>query len=206
MTPLNPQEQKSIIEAILFVTGDEGVEVGQLAEVLETDTKQVQALLEQMQREYREQRRGMQMIELAGSYQLTTLPEHAVYFQKLAYTPSRGTLSQAALETLAIIAYKQPLTRVEIEEIRGVKSDRAIQTLVAKQLIEAVGRAEAVGRPILYGTTKSFLDYFGLSSLSDLPKWDEKDDPDQLETESQLLYEKLERKQITIDDLENDTV
>ena len=150
--------------------------------------------------------RGLQTVQIAGNYQLATLPEHAPYFERLAYSPSRSTLSQAALETLSIIAYRQPITRVEIEEIRGVKSERAIHSLVNKDLIEEVGRAEAIGRPILYGTTKAFLDYFGLASLKDLPDLADFESAEELEEETQLLFQRLEEQQLTFDDVNQDFV
>ncbi|MNJ51378.1 Segregation and condensation protein B [compost metagenome] len=113
-------------------------------------------------------------------------------------------MSQAALETLSIIAYRQPITRIEVEEIRGVKSERAIHTLVNKDLIQEVGRAEAIGRPILYGTTAAFLDYFGLGSLEELPELTEFESTEQLEEETQLLFQKLEEQQLTFDDVNED--
>ena len=119
---------------------------------------------------------------------MTTNPDHAAYFERMAYSPTRSSLSQAALETLSIVAYRQPITRVEIEEIRGVKCDRALQSLVSKDLIEEVGRAEQIGRPILYGTTKSFLDYFGLAGLDALPEPSAMTNED-LEDQTQLLFE-----------------
>jgi segregation and condensation protein B len=192
---------KSIIEGLLFAAGDEGLEAGQIADVLELDIRTVQELLREMKDDFDREERGIQIVEFAGGYQFTTRPEHAPYFQKLAQSPTRATLSQAALETLAIIAYKQPITRVEIEEIRGVKSDRAIQTLLGKQLIEEKGRAEAVGRPILYGTTKAFLDYFGLNRLEELPDMPNFDDQALLEEETRLLFDRLEHRQMTIDEL-----
>jgi len=197
---LNYRQIKSIIEGLLFVSGDEGLDAKQIAEVVGLETKVVVELLRDMAEEFRREGRGIQIVELAGAYQLTTVPEHAPYFERLAQSPTRSSLSQAALETLAIIAYKQPITRVDIEEIRGVKSDRALQTLIAKQLIEEVGRAEAVGRPILYGTTKQFLDYFGLASLRDLPEIGSLDGAG-LEEETRFLFEKLEARQLTIDDI-----
>lgn len=193
---------KSIIEGLLFVVGDEGIDTNQIAEVLEIEAKGIKEIMQRMQEDYVKERRGMQLIEIANTYQLTTLPEHAPYFQRLAHSPSRGTLSQAALETLSIIAYRQPITRIEIEEIRGVKSDRPLHTLVAKELIYEVARAEAVGRPILYGTTKYFLDHFGLKSLQELPESSAFENSDNLEEETRLLFEKLESKQLTIDDVE----
>lgn len=197
------QKMKSIIEGLLFLAGDEGLTVKQLAEVLDQRSEVIVDALKDMKKSFKKAGRGLQIISIAGGYQLATLPDHAPYFEKLAYSPSRSSLSQAALETLSIIAYRQPITRIEIEEIRGVKSERAIHTLVNKDLIEEVGRAEAIGRPILYGTTKAFLDYFGLGSLVDLPEMDQFENTENLEEETQLLFQKLEeQQQLTFDDVE----
>lgn len=193
---------KSIIEGLLFVVGDEGLDIKQMAEVLEVDIKQIKEWMPMLQADFKKEDRGMQMIEIAGTYQLTTLASHAPYFKRLAHSPSRATLSQAALETLSIVAYRQPVTRVDIEEIRGVKSDRPIHTLVAKDLIHEVARAEQIGRPILYGTTKSFLDYFGLNNLKDLPESTMFDSKESLEEETKMLFEKLDNRQMTIDDVD----
>ncbi|WP_438432294.1 SMC-Scp complex subunit ScpB [Gorillibacterium sp. sgz500922] len=190
-----------IIEGLLFAAGDEGLDARQLAEVLEISAAAARELVESLRLNLKETGRGVQIVELAGSYQMTTVPEHAPYFEKLAESPSRSSLSQASLETLSIVAYRQPITRVEIEEIRGVKCDRALQTLVAKELIEETGRAEAVGRPILYGTTKPFLDYFGLSSLEDLPDSSLFGQTLDLEEEARLLFERPEAKQLTFEDV-----
>lgn len=192
---------KSIIEGLLFVAGDEGLSVRQLAEVLEEDAGFTLELVQELQADLKRAGRGIQIVELAGTFQLATLPEHAPYFERLAYSPSRASLSQAALETLAIVAYKQPITRVEIEEIRGVKSERPLQTLVGKDLIQEVDRADAPGRPILYGTTKSFLDHFALASLEDLPETSLFENEDNLEEETRLLFEKLDGEQLTFDQL-----
>jgi len=195
-------EMKSAIEGLLFVSGDEGLDAKTIAEVLEVETHAALEVLKDMQREFARNKRGIQIVEVAGAYQLTTLPAHAPLYEKLAYSPARSTLSQAALETLAIIAYKQPLTRIDIEEIRGVKSDRALQTLTGKLLIEEVGRAEAVGRPILYGTSKRFLEYFGLKSIDELPDATKALDQIDLEAETRMLFDKLnDMEQITFDDM-----
>jgi segregation and condensation protein B len=193
---------KSVIEGLLFASGDEGLDAKQLAEVLELDPLLASDLVLELRDELKRTGRGIQIVEVAGAFQLTTLAEHAPYFERLAYSPSRSSLSQAALETLSIIAYKQPITRVEIEEIRGVKSDRALHTLGGKDLIEETGRAEAVGRPILYGTTKQFLDYFGLSSLRELPESSSLHGDFDLEEETKMLFDKLDNKQITFEDVE----
>ncbi|SFK92673.1 segregation and condensation protein B [Paenibacillus sp. 1_12] len=198
------QQMKSVIEGLLFVAGDEGLDTKQLAEVLELSTDVVRNLIGDLQGDFRNSKRGLQIVELAGTYQLTTLPAHAPYFERLAYSPSRSSLSQAALETLAIVAYKQPITRVEIEEIRGVKAERALHTLVAKDLIKEVDRADAPGRPILYGTTKPFLDYFALGTIEELPESSLFQNDDNLEEETRLLFSKLdngERHQISFDDV-----
>lgn len=192
---------KPIIEGLLLVAGDEGLSDRQLADILEQDVGAVKRAVAELKEEYRESGRGFQIVETAGAYHLATLPEHAVYLERMAASPTRAGLSQAALETLAIIVYRQPITRIEIEEIRGVKSDRAIQTLVTKGLITEVGRADAIGRPILYGTTKQFLDYFGLNSLADLPDPSSFETEFDLEEETRLLFDRLEGRQLTIDDL-----
>lgn len=199
---MNYQELKSIIEGLLFLAGEEGISLKQLAEVTEQRQDLVTDALQDMKNSFERANRGLQIVQIAGNYQLATLPQHAPYFEKLAYSPSRSSLSQAALETLSIIAYRQPITRIEVEEIRGVKSERAIHTLVNKDLIEEVGRAEAIGRPILYGTTKAFLDYFGLASLKDLPDLADFESAEQLEEETQLLFQKLEEQQLTFDDVD----
>lgn len=194
---------KSIIEGLLFMAGDEGISAKQLGEIVGCETVYVRDAVEELKTDMVREGRGLRIAEVAGTYRMTTVPEHAPYFERLAYTPGRQSLSQAALETLAIVAYRQPITRVEIEEIRGVKSDRAIQSLVNKELIEEVGRAEAIGRPILYGTTKAFLDYFGLPSLGDLPEPGE-DDGDMLEEQTQMLFEKLGSLQMTLDEFKEE--
>lgn len=198
---MNYRDLKSIIEGLLFLAGEEGLSVKQIAEVTEQRQDIITDALLDMKSSFEREGRGLQIVQLAGNYQLATLPEHAPFFERLAYSPTRSSLSQAALETLSIIAYRQPITRIEVEEIRGVKSERAIHTLVNKDLIQEVGRAEAIGRPILYGTTAAFLDYFGLGSLEDLPDLAEFESTEQLEEETQLLFQKLEEQQLTFDDV-----
>lgn len=200
---MNDQQLKSVVEGLLFAAGDEGLGVRQLAEVIERPIPLVYEIIDRLRDDYEREERGMQLIEIAGAYQLTTKPEHAPYFERLAESPSRASLSQAALETLAIVAYRQPITRVEIEEIRGVKSDRALHTLMLKGLVREMGRAEAVGRPFLYGTTEAFLDYFGLNALGDLPNTAEFDHAESLEEETRLLFEKLESGQMTIEEIKD---
>jgi segregation and condensation protein B len=185
-------EYKAIVEGLLFAAGDEGLSLEQIASVLEIKEEQAQEIVSALKEEYERGQRGIQLVELAGVFQLATRKEHASYLKKLVESPSSTSLSQAALETLAIIAYRQPITRAEIEEIRGVKSDKPIQTLMAKALIKEVGRAEGTGRPILYGTTKEFLDYFGLKTLEELPPLPELQEEEEIEKEADLFFEKFE--------------
>ncbi|MFY3792820.1 SMC-Scp complex subunit ScpB [Ureibacillus sp. MALMAid1270] len=167
---MNSEILMSKIEALLFVIGDEGISVKQLSQLLDVDSMEIEAALSELKTNYEESNvRGITLKNLAGTYQLTTKSEMADTIKKLVENPTSNVLSTAALEVLAIIAYKQPITRVEIEDLRGVKSDRPIQTLVSRALIQEVGRAEGTGRAILYGTTKEFLNYFGLETLKDLP-------------------------------------
>ena len=132
------------------------------------------------------------VVELAGTYQLATKKENALYLKKLVETPSHSSLSQASLETLAIIAYKQPIHVLEIEEIRGVKTERPLHTLVSKVLIKDVGRSVGAGRAYLYGTTKEFLECFGLKSLEDLPPLPEKMEEEFVSEEADLFFGKFQ--------------
>ena len=166
---LERAEQKAVVEGLLFISGDEGIYLEQIAGVLELEKGEVQLLLQQLQEDYQRPSCGLQIVQYAQTYRLTTKKEHASYYKKLIETPMSSSLSQAALETLAIIAYRQPITRTEIEEVRGVKTEKALQTLLSRLLVKEVGRAEGTGRPILYGTTKEFLDTFGLKTLKELP-------------------------------------
>lgn len=160
---------KAVAEGLLFASGDEGITVKQLSRILDITDKTVEHLLDELKYDYENTDRGIMLMQSHQVFHLTTKPEHSVYFKKLLETPQTTRMSQAALETLAIIAYQQPITRTEIEEVRGVKSDRPVQTLIARSLIEEVGRREGVGRPILFATSKDFLTYFGLTSLEELP-------------------------------------
>lgn len=183
----------SILESLLFAAGDEGLSLKQIAEVLEVDEMKAQEIIEDLRLEYsKNDNRGIMLIELAGTYQLATKKENAIYLRKLVDSPNTSTLSQAALETLAIIAYKQPITRAEIEEIRGVKTERPLHTLMAKALIKEIGRADGAGRAYLYGTTEEFLDYFGLKSLDELPKLPEKAEEEFIQEEADLFFEKFQ--------------
>jgi segregation and condensation protein B len=188
---MEPDVTKSILEGIIFAAGSDGISVKELAQIIELPKQQVQLLLNEMEMEWKLAHRGVQLTKVAGSYQMTTLPEHSIYLQKMAQAPTRTSLSRAALEVLAIVAYKQPVTRVEIEEIRGVKSDRILQQLERKELIRQTGRAEGPGRPILFGTTRQFLQYFGLNKLEELPSPESIFHWQEWEEERQQLYKRL---------------
>jgi segregation and condensation protein B len=183
----------SILESLLFAAGDEGLSLKQLAEVLEVEEFRANELMEELSRVYnQDHKRGIMIIQLAGTFQLATKKENAIYLKKLVDSPNTNTLSQAALETLAVIAYKQPIARTEIEEIRGVKTERPLHTLMSKALIKEVGRAEGTGRAYLYGTTKEFLDYFGLKNIEELPQLPEKVDEEYIQEETDLFFEKFQ--------------
>lgn len=157
----------AILEAILLAS-PEPLSVKKIAEVIGLDEKDARILVEDLRKQYQVPGRGLYVQEMAGGYVLTTRPEYAEYVEKLLQPRGKG-LSHAALETLAIIAYRQPITRAEMEGVRGVKVDRSVETLLERKLIKEVGRKEAPGRPLLFGTTKEFLQYFGLKDLADLP-------------------------------------
>ncbi|WP_422723649.1 SMC-Scp complex subunit ScpB [Heyndrickxia acidiproducens] len=183
---------KGILESLLFVAGDEGLSLKQITHVMEIEESEAAEMIESLKESYeKDPDRGIMMIELAGTYQLATKKENAAYLKKLVESPNTNTLSQAALETLAIISYKQPITRIEIEEIRGVKTERPLQTLMSKGLIREVGRQNGAGRAILYGTTKEFLDHFGLKDLKELPPFPEPLEDDFPEEEADLFFEKF---------------
>lgn len=184
-------ESKAIIEGLLFASGDEGLSLRQLKEILHMPKIQIESLLNQLAADCSQPNRGIMLTQTNDVYHLTTKPEHSEFYKKMLESPHRTRLSQAALETLAIISYKQPITRLEIEEIRGVNSDRSVQTLQARSLIEEVGRKDTIGRPTLFGTTKEFLFYFGLTSLTELPPLPESFDQEEIEHEADLLFEQL---------------
>ena len=162
---------KSVIEAMLFVSG-EPLTLREIAVNLEETPKYIEGLLSEMMLDYEVENRGIKLILINGGYQLVTKAEHSDYIQRLLKKNKRQSLSQASLESLAIVAYKQPITRIDIDEIRGVKSESALQRLVERSLIREVGRLEVPGRPILYGTTDEFLRQFGLKNLKELPSLD----------------------------------
>ena len=163
------KEAKAILEAILFTMG-ESVEVERLAGVIEEDVATTHEILLEMKSEYESEGRGINLIELEGSFQMCTRSDMYEYLIKIAKTPRKYVLTDTLLETLSIIAYKQPITRIEIEKIRGVSCDHAVNRLLEFELICELGRMDAPGRPLLFGTTEEFLRCFGVKSLADLPQ------------------------------------
>jgi len=162
---------KAVIEALLFVS-ERPLALEKMKEVLALDTVGIRKKLEELQSEYESSNRGMRIVEIAGGFQMITAPHLAVFLKKLYKNRRSERLSKPALETLAIIAYKQPLTKPEIESIRNVNIDGMMQNLLEKGLVRICGRKKAPGRPFVYGTTRQFLEYFGLKSLEELPKID----------------------------------
>ncbi len=166
---MDRQKAEAVIEAILFTMGD-SVEIDKLAAVIEENVKTTKKILAEMKEHYEQENRGISLIELDGSVQLCTKNELYEYLIKIAKVPRKLTLTDTLLETLSIVAYKQPVTRLEIERVRGVSCDHAVNRLVEYDLIKEVGRLDAPGRPLLFGTTEQFLRSFGLKSLEELPE------------------------------------
>ncbi len=165
---MEPDQYKALIEAILFVK-EEPVRADRLAAALDISPEEVRGLIEEMQQEFAQQGRGLRIFAIAGGYQMGSAPELAPYLEQALGEGEAGILSPAALETLAIIAYRQPLTRMEIEAVRGVRCEHILDNLLKRKLIRISGRKEGPGRPLIYKTTPDFLKYFGLSGLQDLP-------------------------------------
>ena len=181
---------KAVLEGLLFVVGDDGLDLDEISRVLEISKDDVKELIKELQNDYQSDSRGIRIDFLGDKLKLTTKKEHNMYYQKLLTTEDNNNLSQAALETLAIIAYNQPITRVKVDELRGISNNHIIRKLVAKGLIKEGGRSNMPGRPILYETTSEFLDYFGLSSIDELPDMRDFLEEEEKETEYDVdLYQ-----------------
>jgi len=177
---------KGRIEAILFVAG-EAVEMQDLARALNQDEKKIRKLLKELESEYDYNLRGFLLKRFGTKVQLATRPLYSEDVVRLLQPIQKQSLSQAAMETLAVVAYRQPVTRAEVEEIRGVKCDYSLQSLMNKNLIQEVGRKETIGRPILFGTTDEFLSRFGLESLEGLPPLPERETEEPAEEQEELI-------------------
>ncbi len=165
---MDPKEKKSLIEALLFVSG-EPLAISSLKNITDIPETELTQFMEELIAEYRERNGGLLIVEIANGYQIVTHPSYALWIKKFKSTSTANKLSMAALETLAIIAYNQPIIKAELENIRGVNSDGVVKTLLDRRLIKIMGRKEVPGKPLLYGTTREFLQYFGLKDLTDLP-------------------------------------
>lgn len=160
----------AIIEGLLFVSGEDGLSLDEICDITETDKEEISSKIKELHSNYEENNRGIRIEYLGNKFKLTTKAEHKEYYKKLIKKEENSILSQSSLETLAIIAYNGPITRIDIDEIRGVNSSYVVRKLLLKGLIEEVGRAEAAGKPRIYNITSKFLDYFGLGSINELPK------------------------------------
>ena len=191
---------KAVLEGLLFVVGEDGLTIDQIMDILDIDENASKELIRELKSDYEDESRGLRIDFLGNRFKLTTKEEHKDYYQKLIENPMSNKLSQAALETLAIIAYNEPITRMKIDNLRGVTSVQIIRKLVAKGFIKESGRSDMPGRPILYETTHEFLDYFGLSSIEDLHnieeiiKIEEKEDDGNLDLYSSKYKEEKKKK------------
>lgn len=185
----------SQVEAILFVVGEEGIGLEELAYLLELSTAKTYEAINELKEQYEhEKNSALNILEVGNYFKLSTKRQFAPLLKKYAQSPLSNALSQAALEALSIIAYKQPISRVEIDEIRGVQSAGSIQKLVARQLVEEKGRVDGPGRAILYGTTSYFMDYFGLKRLDELPDIQQMEDEIAEELPLDLFYERFKEE------------
>ena len=162
--------KKAVLEGILFIVGDEGTTIKEISNILEVDEEEVKNLLMELKKDYESDERGLRISYLGNAFKLTTKEEHKDYYEKLVIDTKTTNLSNAALEVLAVIAYNEPITRLKVDEIRGVNSSQIVRRLLARGFIKVSGREDSIGKPNLYKTTDEFLDYFGLSSKEDLPK------------------------------------
>lgn len=165
---MKEKKYEAVVEAILFTMG-ESVELERIAKTLELDTEQTKKIIERLMKRYEKENVGVKIMELDGSYQMCTKGEMYEYLIRIAKQPKKHVLTDVLLETLSIIAYKQPITKAEIEKIRGVSSDHAVNKLVEYGLVCELGRLDAPGRPLLFGTTEEFLRSFGVQSIDELP-------------------------------------
>ena len=189
----------SVLEGLLFVAGDDGISLEEASYILELERSAVRQLLDELKKRLEDENSGLELLLTASHYKLVTKASLKSYIEKYAVSPYSSQLSQASLETLAIIAYKQPVTRVDIESIRGVQSSGSIQKLLLRDLIEEAGRLETPGRPKLYKTTAYFMDYFGLESLDALPDASDlfnldSEEANQLFRDNHDLFEELEMR------------
>ena len=161
---------KAVVEGLLFVCGEDGLSLEEICNITEKGKSEISEIIKELFEDYNNNSRGMQIEFLGNKFKLTTKAEHKEFYKKMVKEEENSALSQSALETLAIIAYNGPITRISIDEIRGVNSSYVVRKLLLKGLIEEIGKSESAGRPKIYNITSKFLDYFGLGSIEELPK------------------------------------
>lgn len=172
---MNVEESVSIVGSMLFASGS-ALPTAEICRVLQIDVRTAEGVIERLRGELERSRLGIRIVFVAEGYEMTTDPENARYVSRLEHVRERAKLSSAAMETLAVVAYRQPVTRGEVELVRGVNSEHVLATLLERGMVHEVGRKETLGRPILYGTTAEFLDVFGLESLAALPAIDDREE------------------------------
>lgn len=185
---------KSVVEGILFIVGDEGTTIKEISEALNISESEVKEILTELRKDYEKPDRGIRISFLGNTFKLTTKSEHKEFYEKLVTDSHEFSLSNAALETLAIIAYNEPITRIKIDQIRGVSSIQIIRKLMAIGFVKECGKENSIGKPNLYKTTSEFLDYFGLATKEDLPKLPNLEKPI-IEEEKDLYHSNYIEKQ-----------
>lgn len=195
---------KSAFESMMYIWG-EPLEVKAAADIFNISVEDAEEYFLELQREYEQEGRGIVIRQVNKSFQFVTRSENAEFIERLCTPVKIKKLSQSALEVLAIIAYKQPITKGEIEAIRGVKSDRVIEGLTKKDLIMVKGKSNGIGRPLLYGTTENFLKQFGFTTLKELPDIDDIESAINVEVSDEIIYDDVEKSQISIDEVEYET-
>lgn len=181
---------KAVVEGLLFVVGDEGITVEEMKKVLGVDNETLKQIFLELKKDYEKPDRGFRISYLGNAFKLTTKEEHREFYEKLVVDTKNKTLSNASLEVLAVIAYNEPITRLKIDEIRGVNSSQIVRRLLARGFIKICGKEDSIGKPNLYKTTNEFLDYFGLSSKNDLPEIINKElNKDSNENDNDDLYD-----------------
>ncbi len=181
---------KAVIEGLLFVSGEEGLSLEEICNITEKSKEDVSLLIKELFNDYNSNNRGIQLEFLGNKFKLTTKPEHKSFYKKMINQEENSPLSQSVLETLAIIAYNAPITRAEIDNIRGVNSSYIIRKLLIRGLIEEIGKSDAPGKPKIYNITQSFLDHFGLGTISELPKLNVDDPDNNINNENDLFKSK----------------
>ena len=197
---------KAVLEGLIFLSGNEGITIDDMIKILDKNVEEVKMLLDELKSDLEDSNRGIKLVILGNHYKFTTKEEHKEYYKKLVDEEIDSNLSQSALETLAIIAYNQPITRIEIDEIRGVNSSYVMRKLLIKGLIENIGRSELPGRPKQYIVTDLFLDHFGLESTDDLPDLKVEEELSEDDNEQNLFKSKYTEENNIENEEEKETI